>query len=413
MKASVLMANMAKTDNNLHINRRIEYLSKAIASADRVSVNSVGNALTVYNAGGGGLGDATNRHFVVDSIKHYKDLMDVAVLQERAYNLLGEKENLDQLMSSTQRGEYADNQESIKAQIHELKLDFDRLENKLIPIIELFNDIVIKRRLWDVALMLLNTANIDALEHIEWVARLWRSIIYRIVPRTGRTPESTDFLYLKRRSEYIETYDRYQENQGINFEDVMNWLPYLITKIKSLGGELNSSADANPQSFTVPAEVIIEELEDILSTVVEVDRTGEIQGRYLGVSADCCIDIGISHGALVEAYMKVLDNWHGKKASMTILQVMRSTTKVLKEWTKLADDGNMANTSGARDLRQAILSHQFSRWLEKIRSRRETLALDSITLNTPLLEDIKKDYLYLEKRVEYLYFSYQGKMPQP
>ena len=151
------------------------------------------------------------------------------MFQQMACSLLSDEYTYIQAQA---KGKYTESQ---RAQVDKMGSSVHRLQVNLLSIMELFHEVCMPYRLWDVALMLLNTAKV---EDDDLVAKLWRSLIYRIVPETGRTVESARFLEKKRKSNLIETYERYQQSRNISFENAEQWLPALEAKLVQLGREL-------------------------------------------------------------------------------------------------------------------------------------------------------------------------------
>jgi len=80
-----------------------------------------------------------------------------------------------------------------------------RVQFQLLTIAELYHDICLPYKKWDVCILLLHSSKN---QNIEMIKKLWRSIIYRIVPDNGNTQESQDFLRLKRDSSNIDIDNR-------------------------------------------------------------------------------------------------------------------------------------------------------------------------------------------------------------
>lgn len=310
--------------------------------------------------------------------------MDVAVFQQLACGQLSEDFTYTQ---SAAKGKYTESQ---RAQLDKMGTVVNRLQYRLLGIMELFHEICMPYRLWDVALMLLNTAKV---EDDELVAKLWRSLIYRIVPETGSSIESATFLAYKRDSDLIDTYERYQQSRHISFEHAQQWLPALETKLVQLGRELLGDSDS-PRSSTFPVLVILEEVEELVSTLTSCG----VPTRR-GITGQLCYDIGMSHGSLIEAYMEIFDRWAGKPPEK-LLQILSSSSLALLHWSRLAAQQSTLHTGATRELAQAVRSGRLRGWLEKLRRHISTLGGRQLSAkSSELLENTSNEFYEVNRRV--------------
>jgi hypothetical protein len=132
-----------------------------------------------------------------------------------------------QYTSPASRAQYSEGQ---RRSLELLEQTVQRVLSKLLPITELFHDVCMPYKLWDVSLLILNASKHD---DAQLIARLWRSFIFRyctvavvllicsyshpisfpserIVPDSGSSDESQSFLKLKRDASRIDIDKRYQ-----------------------------------------------------------------------------------------------------------------------------------------------------------------------------------------------------------
>jgi len=237
----------------------------------------------------------------------------------------------------------------------------------------------------------LNTAKVD---DDDLVAKLWRSLIYRIVPETGSSIESATFLAYKRNSDLIDTYERYQQFRHVSFENAQQWLPALESKLVHLGRELLGDSDS-PRSSTFPVLVILEEVEELISTLTACD----VPTRR-GITSQICYDIGMSHGSLIEAYMEIFDRWAGKATPDKLLQILSSSSLALLHWSRLAAQQSTLHTGATRDLAQAVRSGRLRGWLEKLRRHISALSGRQLSAKSrELLENTSNEFYEVQQRV--------------
>jgi hypothetical protein len=93
--------------------------------------------------------------------------------QQRAQRMLAEQFASYQYTSPASRAQYSEGQ---RRSLDLLERAVQRVANKLLPITELFHDVCMPYKLWDVSLLILNASKHD---DAELIARLWRSFIFR------------------------------------------------------------------------------------------------------------------------------------------------------------------------------------------------------------------------------------------
>jgi hypothetical protein len=188
MKASNLMSLLAHVESDLDIAVRILYLQRAVASAEK-AVTSVGQssnpavnpalASPAWNTDLV-LNPVDARKQVSDIVVELKDTLDIAEFQFLAHGMLAEDFHSYGFSSAAasnaaSRGKFTDSQ---RRQLEAMEDIVNRLHTKLMGITELFHEVCLPYRLWDVALRLLH---VSRQEDADLVARLWRSFIFRCV----------------------------------------------------------------------------------------------------------------------------------------------------------------------------------------------------------------------------------------
>lgn len=86
-------------------------------------------------------------------------------------------------------------------QINKMEVIVRKSKYNLLSISELFQEISVPYKLWDMCLMLLH---VSKHQDVVLINRLWRSFIYRLVPDTSITNEAQQFLTLMRDKSRIE-----------------------------------------------------------------------------------------------------------------------------------------------------------------------------------------------------------------
>lgn len=140
------MASLAQSERSLAIQLRVEYLRSAVASASmalRQTTSSSSHSIMSMSS--------------IPSHDIYKDLYDVAVIQQTVY---------ETITSSPYSQLYPAVSHPI---IHQLHM-------QLMTISDIFNQVTQPFHLWDLSLLMLQTSKH---EDNEMIQRLWRSIVYR------------------------------------------------------------------------------------------------------------------------------------------------------------------------------------------------------------------------------------------
>jgi len=106
------------------------------------------------------------------------------------------------LSSSVNYIQYNENQ---RRQLDKMEKAVYHTLNKLLTIAELFHDICLPYKKWDICILLLYSSKN---QNLELIKKLWKSLIYRIVPDHGNKQESQDFLRFKRDLSNIEIDNR-------------------------------------------------------------------------------------------------------------------------------------------------------------------------------------------------------------
>lgn len=107
--------------------------------------------------------------------------------------------------------------------------------------------------------------------------------------------------------------------------DVDAWLPLFKQQFHDLGAHLD--ARSNPVHF--PVVLLVEELEDIISTV-HLIQPGKLPVTYV---ASCFRDLAVPRGVLVEAYLQVFERSVDKTAEAQTY-LLASTLHLLLDWVR-------------------------------------------------------------------------------
>jgi len=82
-----------------------------------------------------------------------------------------------------------------RRQLDNMEKAVRRVQYKLLTITELFHDICLPYKKWDICILLLYSSKN---QNVDLIKKFWKSLIYRIVPDHGNHQDSQDFLRLKR-----------------------------------------------------------------------------------------------------------------------------------------------------------------------------------------------------------------------
>jgi len=198
------MSGLARSEENVEIGIRIAHLHKAVASAEKAVACSISSA---------------ECQRVSEALLDLKDTLDIAVYQQQAHAALAD-EFAGFSNSSSSRAGYTDGQ---RRSLDLLERAVQRSRFCLLPITELFHEICLPYKLWDLCLLILHVSKHD---DSDLVAKLWRSLIYRyllltgnlffyisprtlplprrVVPEEGSSEESRVFLNMKRDPTRVE-----------------------------------------------------------------------------------------------------------------------------------------------------------------------------------------------------------------
>jgi hypothetical protein len=356
VQASSLMSSLAREDCDKDIAERIQCFIKAIASGERVMA-ALGHSGGV---GGKSGADAISSTLLTmnppsagvfsEYLVELKDLLEIAEYQQSAHSTLA----YDLQQSKEELARSGGGSAATLNQIAQLERTVGTLKTKLIDITQLFSVVCLPYKLWEICLKLLHASNS---EDPDLTARLWRSLIYRTVPEDARSVECKQFLRAQRTPIRMEFDKRYQ--RGGLFEDSDAWLPTLGSKVVQLasflqdGSQQSGGRGGTGCSSAFPVLVVLEELEE-LSAMLWCARThAKPQGGAAGNApaspstamsrstfgrswtVDRFLEIGMSHGALVEAYMELMERWSGKPQEK-LLRLVSSVTILLLRWTSTA-----------------------------------------------------------------------------
>jgi len=411
IKASNLMSIMARSDEDTDIETRVDYLNKAISSAQRAIAFLQTNRTPVSRYAGNNNSlivqyskpDASDKllsstQLVVENMNELKDLLDIIVYQRMAESYLTSDYNdlcqrFQQSVDSTGSSLLNTADVRVKENLDIMERNVHRLRFKLLGITELYHDICGPYKLWDVSLLLLNASKTG--DH-DLVAKLWRSLIYRYVPIRSSSGEGQQFLRSKRSRDRsvnaIEVYERYNSTAAC-FEEASLWLPAMFKAVSTLGEALLGSV-----SF--PGIIVLDELEDIVTTL----RACQVSLNR-GLLTDCFLDMGMSFGGLLELYIDLFDLWSAKKSPDKQLQILSSASILLLQWTDITMQRSSIGDSATfgRELMVAIRSGRMRGWIEKLRRYISSLSSKFSSINDAshrkLLEDTSSEFYRINERI--------------
>lgn len=158
MKATNLMSGLARSDQDVEISARIAHLHRAVASAEKAVACGT---------------SAAECQRMSEALLDLKDTLDIALYQQQALAKLAEEFAGYNYTSSSNRNRYSEGQ---RRSLDLMEEAVRRSRFLLLPITDLFHDICLPYKLWDLCLLILH---VSKHEDGDLVAKLWRSLIYR------------------------------------------------------------------------------------------------------------------------------------------------------------------------------------------------------------------------------------------
>eukprot|EP00601_Ochromonadales_sp_CCMP2298_P025617 CAMPEP_0173290756 /NCGR_PEP_ID=MMETSP1143-20121109/11746_1 /TAXON_ID=483371 /ORGANISM="non described non described, Strain CCMP2298" /LENGTH=1044 /DNA_ID=CAMNT_0014229861 /DNA_START=142 /DNA_END=3271 /DNA_ORIENTATION=- len=312
LEAANLMSLLARDEADVSIEQRIAYLGMAVASAEKAVTGS------------------SDAHLICENLAELRDTLDIAAHQQMAHLQLGAEFSSYNYTTPANRSRFS---EAERRPLDLLERVVHQSQYQLMSITQLFHEVCTPYKLWELCLLLLHISKHD---DADLMARLWRSLIFRIVPEDAQTEEGRLFLQLKREAGRMDV-DKRHQRRDVLFEASEQWQPQLGERVTELAKQLG------PLSPAFPSLLVLEELEELAATLFVCTGAGD-----RGFTARCLREVGFTPSALLEAYMEVFGRWAGK-APEKLLQALSSAVYVLLHWGE--DD---------RQLLQAVRSGRLS-----------------------------------------------------
>jgi len=352
LEAANLMSLLARDEADVSIEQRIAYLGMAVASAEKAVTGS------------------SDAHLICENLAELRDTLDIAAHQQMAHLQLGAEFSSYNYTTPANRSRFS---EAERRPLDLLERVVHQSQYQLMSITQLFHEVCTPYKLWELCLLLLHISKHD---DADLMARLWRSLIFRIVPEDAQTEEGRLFLQLKREAGRMDV-DKRHQRRDVLFEASEQWQPQLGERVTELAKQLG------PLSPAFPSLLVLEELEELAATLFVCTGAGD-----RGFTARCLREVGFTPSALLEAYMEVFGRWAGK-APEKLLQALSSAVYVLLHWGE--DD---------RQLLQAVRSGRLSGWVEKL--RRHVSTLGARKMSPPcavLLQEVGGELAEVRRRV--------------
>ena len=289
LDACNLAAKLALSDSDMDISERIHYFTLAVTSITAMGVED----------------DHSGR------VIELQDRLIIAEFQRAAYNALNAE--LEAINSANANYD-AQQRRGIDALANLVK----SLRYRLKSISELYLEVTEPYKLWDLSLQLLFAAKS---EDYSLVVRLWRSLIYRIVPDRSDVFEVGLFIQAKRSSQVIDIDVRKQRNDVL-YENYSTWLNDMIEKVISVG----KTVRGGESEIAFPTEVIVEELEEIILQLHMLDIPLE-----RNLASHAFLRIGLNHERILAAYMSILKRWEARNAQ-AVVSLAQGACGTLVDW---------------------------------------------------------------------------------
>ena len=332
--------------------KRIEYLEKAVVCTDQAirtqrSGGQNGNVLAMYNH---------------EKLLSLRDELDLANVQMNIFNTLDAEYSVVKDLAASAEA---------KRKLDFMKMKIDELGSTLVTSSSELYNITHSYHLWNYSLMLLH---ICKHEDTLLVENLWKSIIYRLVPKDNL--EVDRFLKDTFRGCFR---DKRRERTDISFDDYRSWIPALRDEVVDLSQKLGDSGDYR---LFFPVQKIVEYLEQVTAevTFTQGDDAGGGSGRSGVINRSWvhrCLtdDVGIGLCELLEAYMTIIRHQVTGKQDKTKLQLYHSAAAIMLEWVRLAS----TNSRRHHDDVQSFFLHRvkFRQWLEELQKKQSIGAKDA------------------------------------
>mmetsp|Transcript_24760 Transcript_24760/g.36519 ORF Transcript_24760/g.36519 Transcript_24760/m.36519 type:complete len:1559 (+) Transcript_24760:131-4807(+) len=357
-QAAFLMDLLAHREEDTEIDTRIEHLIRAVNSANRAC--NTADTTAAMRVGVESAEVLANYSF--DKVEDLTGKLQIAELQREVSNTLRkELQDIDRQVVS-QEG---------KRQRDQLADIVHRLRYQLVDVSELYNNVTEPYMLWESNLVILCTCKHD---DPGLAKRLWKSIIYRIVPKKASDVDVQEFLDEQRRKSNVMV-DKRRQRTSVRFESYDQWVPDLVDRVIDLGTKLRTDSPiyGNTSSTTgtgvggrtcFPILTIVEELEEI--TAVAAGTVGSTPGAFdRGWVFRCMLRAGVTHGELLECYMDIIPRWGGQKPGKR-LQPLSSAAAIAVEWARLTASYSSTSSGEARQFIVCARSGKMRKWLQSL-----------------------------------------------
>ena len=241
--AGDIMLQRAESDQKVHLDQRIECLTRAAGSFDsalkashsRTNVNMSFNRTFDQGMHSGLQEQQVSVNELNNRIKNIGEKIDVATIQRRVLTTVEQSENTD--LSSAKK---------------------TSLTYTLVNVSDIYNEYACALNLFDVCLLIIQTCQHNDGEKIR---TLWKNIICEeVLPCQTSSESAAHFLRaLKQGTLFEEAAIVHGEDAGGNLQkfDCGEWIPRLRSRVAGIGKELlGKGAD-----YTFPLDFIVEELE--------------------------------------------------------------------------------------------------------------------------------------------------------
>lgn len=311
--------------------------------------------------------------------------------------------------------------DNMAALVHSLRFELKTIS-------ELFCLATDPYKLFDLSLRIIHVArNSDT----QLINKLWKSLLYRLVPEKAVSEIGQLFLETKRTAGDVIIDRRYQ-CRSVLFESEMqadgrgrssdSWLHELQAKVLQMAqvllredGADETAASARlmgTNSVLFPVGLIMDECEE-LSTYLELAcrqsaSAGAVYAVKRGWVMDMLHDAGFSCGSLIETAVARLQQSEGRRVECT-LRYIASVIYLLDKWIVLAS-GNGAEGSGRggsalasmeqMGLLQAIRAQSVRHWCDRLRHHIHVLSGHHMALSDKqLIDSYSNELKLIEQKV--------------
>ena len=289
LDACNLALQLALSDGDVEISERIHYLTLAVTTITAMGVED----------------DPSGR------IIELQDRLIVAEFQRAAYIALNSELEAINVANANYDAQQRRGIDALAGLVKSLRYSVKNIS-------ELYLEVAEPYKLWDLSLQLLFAAKS---EDYSLIVRLWRSVIYRIVPDRSDVFEVGLFIQAKRSSQVIDIDVRKQRNDVV-FENSSSWLSELFEKVIYIGRAVRGGESET----AFPSEVILEELEEILLQLQMLDIPLE-----RSLASQAFLRVGVSHERVLDNYVSILQRWESRNAQ-ALVSLAHGACGTLSDW---------------------------------------------------------------------------------